>query len=70
MFAVTIGAVRGIYFLSQIGLPVRAVVEVFRPLGMTGGAVNLTGCLTGTLQAGINIRVTFDTGNVFMGGIL
>ena len=70
MLAVTIGAVRGIRFLVQIGLSVRAVGEVFRHLGVATGAVNLAGGLAGTGEAGVDIRVAFDTGDVFVGGIL
>jgi hypothetical protein len=70
MLAVTIGAVRGIRFLFQIGLPVRTLIVVFRHLSVATGAVNLAGGLAGTGEAGVDIRVAFDTGDIFVGGIL
>jgi hypothetical protein len=70
MASVAIGAVRGVRFSLQMGLPVRTLIVVFRGLGMATGAVNLAGGLAGTGEAGVDIRVAFDTGDVFVGGIL
>jgi len=66
MLAMTVRTVGDIPFFIEMGLSMGAVIIIFGHPSMAVGAVNPSGGLAGTREAGIYIGMAFHTGNIFM----
>jgi hypothetical protein len=67
VFAVTVCAIRSIRIFLEIGLSMAALEIVLCDLSMTIGTIHPTRSFTGPVFLWTDVRMTFDTGDGFMG---